>query len=165
MRHARLVVALLTAATYLPACAVGGSSREPRGESGPVSWRIVDIQQELEEHGAWMRWTFAIVLTNRGNTGIGFEQVEVGSQPGGTVDGFWGGIGTEPFTQRPEPGAEMRMLRSHSSSCPLCAPADLHRAFADGVIVYYTLVGRDDRGGGVRVPIAIRLNRSVGERR
>ena len=41
-------------------------------------------------------------------------------------------------------------------------PAELHRAFADGVIVYFTLTGRDDRGGGVRVPIAIRLDRSVG---
>ena len=30
---------------------------------------------------------------------------------------------------------------------------------------YYTLVGRDDRGGGVMMPIAIRLNRSVGEPR
>ena len=115
MRHAGLVVALLTAATHLPACAVGGSPREPRGESGPVSWKIVDIQQELEAHGSQMRWTFSIVLTNGSDTGI-------------------------------------------------CAPTDLHRIFTDGVIVYYTLVGRDDRGGGVRVPIAIRLNRSVGER-
>jgi len=165
MRHAGLVVALLTAAMHLPACAVGGSPREPRGESGPVSWKIVDIQQELEAHGSQMRWTFSIVLTNGSDTGIGFEQVEIGSQAGGTAEGFSGGMGTEWFAERLEPGAELRIRRSHSASCPFCAPTDLHRIFTDGVIVYYTLVGRDDRGGGVRVPIAIRLDRSVGERR
>jgi hypothetical protein len=84
-----------------------------------------------------MRWTFSIVRTNQGNAGIGFEQVEVGS-----------GMGTEPFTRRLEPGAEIRMLRSHFPSCPL----------------WPRQICIDDRGGGGRVPIAIRLNRSVGER-
>ena len=162
MRHAGTVVLLLVVAAHLPACAVGGSARELRGQSGPVSWEILDIRQELE--GSRMRWTFSIVVKNTGNTGIGFEQVEIGSQPGGTVDSFWGGIDTQSFTQRLEPGAETRMVQTTSWGCPQCAPADLHRTFADGVIVYYTLVGRDDAGSRVRVPLAIRLNSSVGQR-
>ena len=163
MRHAGLVLALLTAATHLPACAVGGSTRALRGQSGPVAWEIVDIQQELEEHGSRMRWTFSIVLKNTGDSGIAFEQVEIGSRAGGTVDSISGGMGTEPFAQRLEPGGELRIARSQSWGCPLCAQAHLDRVFADGVIVYYTLVGRDEAGGGVRVPIAIRLDSERGD--
>jgi hypothetical protein len=164
MRHLGIVVALLAAATHLQACAVGGSTREPRGQAGPVSWEIVDIRQELEENGFQMRWTFSIVLKNTSDTGIGFEQVEIGSQAAGTVDSISGGMGSEPFAQRLEPGGELRIRQSESWGCPQCPQAHLHRVFADGIIVYYTMIGRDDTGRGVRVPIAIRLNSSVGER-
>ena len=164
LRHARKIVVLLAAATHLLGCASAGVTRPLRGQSGSVSWEISDVRQEPEEPPFQMRWTFWIAVKNLGDTGIAFEELEIGSQPGGTVDHFWGGIGTEPFTRRLEPGAELRLRRSHASSCPLCGPAELHRAFADGVIVYFTLTGRDDRGGGVRVPIAIRLDRSVGDR-
>jgi hypothetical protein len=163
MRRAGLVGALLLATAHLPACAVGGSSPAPRGEAGVVAWKIVDIQQEIGKQGSWMRWTFSIVLTNRGATGIGFEQVEIASQAAGTADGLSGGMGTEWFAQRLEPGAELTIRRSHVAACTFCAPPDLQRVFADGVVVYYTLVGRDDRGAGVRVPVAIRLNQRVGE--
>ena len=163
MRRAGLVGALLLAAAHLPACAVGGSSPAPRGEAGAVAWKIVDIQQEIGEQGSWMRWTFSIVLTNRGDTGIGFEQVEIASQAAGMADGLSGGMDTEWFARRLEPGAELTIRRSHGVACTFCAPPDLQRTFADGVVVYYTLVGRDDRGAGVRVPVAIRLNRRVGE--
>lgn len=164
MRRVGIFVALLAAATHLPACAVGGSTRELRGQSGPVSWEIVDIRQALEENGSRMRWTFSIVLKNTSDTGIGFARVEIGSQAGGTVDSISGGMGTEPFAQRLEPGGELRIRQSESWGCPQCPQAHLHRLFADGIIVYYTMVGRNDGGGGVRVPIAIRLNNSVGER-
>ena len=87
---------------------------------GPVSWEIAGVRQELEEQGFQMRWTFSIAVRNLGDTGIAFEEVEIGSQPGGTVDHFWGGIGTEPFTRRLEPGGELQLRRSHVSSCPLC---------------------------------------------
>ena len=165
MRHVGIVVALLAAGIHLPACAVGGSTRELQGQSGPVSWEIVDIRQGLEDNGRRMSWTFSLVLRNTGTIPIAFEHVELGSRTGGTVDyGISGGMGTEPFAQRLEAGAETRIRRSHSWGCSDCAPAQLHQFFSDGIIVYYTAIGRDDAGGSVRVPIAIRLNSSVGER-
>ena len=164
MRHAGLVLALLTAATHLPACTVGESTRALRGQSGPVTWEIVDIQQELEEHGSQMRWNFSIVLKNTGDTGIAFEQVEIGSRAGGSVDSISGGMGTAPFAQRLEPGGELRIAQSQAWGCSQCAQAHLDRVFADGIIVYYTLFGRNEAGSGVRVPIALRLDRSVGKR-
>ena len=54
-------------------------------------------------------------------------------------------MGTQSFAQRLEPAAELTIRRSHVAACTFCAPPDLQRIFADGVIVYYTLVGRDDR--------------------
>lgn len=164
MRHVGILVALLAAATHLASCASGASSRELRGASGPVSWEIVDIRQALEENGSQMRWTFSIVLTNTGPRAILFEQVEIGSQAGGTVDSISGGMGTEPFAHRLEPAGELRIQQSESWSCPQCPQAHLHRTFADGIIKYYTLSGRDDVGTRVRVPIVLRLDRSVGAR-
>jgi hypothetical protein len=41
----------------------------------------------------------------------------------------------------------------------------LRRIFADGITLYYTLLGRDDAGSAVKVPVAIRLNSSLGTRR
>ena len=94
---------LLAAATHLLGCASAGVTRPLRGQSGSVSWEISDVRQEPEEPPFQMRWTFWIAVKNLGNTGIAFEELEIGSQPGGTVDHFWGGIGTEPFTRRLEP--------------------------------------------------------------
>lgn len=131
---------------------------------GRVAWEILDVQQELEEHGSRMRWTFTIVLRNPTDTGIAFEQVEMTTQAVGTVDSISGGMGAAPFARRLEPGGELRLRPSQAWGCPGCAEAHLHRIFADGLILYYTLVGRDDAGAGVRVPIAIRLNSGVGAR-
>ena len=165
MRHVGIVVALLAAGMHLPACAVGGSTRELRGQSGSVSWEIVDIRQGLEDNGRRMSWTFSLVLRNTGNIPIAFEHMELGTRTGGTRDyGISGGMGTAPFAERLEPGAETRTRLSHSWGCSECAPAHLHQFFSDGIIVHYTAIGRDDTGGGVRVPIAIPLNSSVGER-
>jgi hypothetical protein len=41
----------------------------------------------------------------------------------------------------------------------------LRRIFADGIVLHYTLLGRDDAGGAVKVPVAIRRNSGVGTRR
>ena len=117
LRHARTIVVLLAAATHLLGCASAGATRPLRGQSGSVSWEISGVRQELEEHPFQMRWTFSIAVRNLGDTGIAFEEVEIGSQPGGTVDHFWGGIGTEPFARRLEPGA------SYSSAGATCRAA------------------------------------------
>jgi hypothetical protein len=71
---------------------------------------------------------------------------------------------TVPYAQHLEPGAGPRVRQSQSWSCQQCAPGHLPRFYSDGIIVYYTLLGHDAAGGGVRVPVALRLNSSVGKR-
>jgi hypothetical protein len=164
MRRVGPVLVVLAAATHLPACAAGGSGRELRGQSGAVAWEIVDIRQELEPGGSRMRWDFSLVFWNTGAAGIAFERVDIASQAGGTVDSISGGMGTVKLAQRLEPGAEWRVRRSESWGCPQCAPAHLPRFFSDGIVMHYTLFGRDDAGLAVRVPVAIRLNSGVGQR-
>ena len=165
MRHLRHLVALLTVTALLWACATGDAARTLRGQAGRIAWEIVDIEQALEDQGFLMRWTFTIVLRNASDVGIAFEQVEMATQAAGTVDSIWGGMGTQPLAQRLEPGSELRIRPSQAWGCPLCPQADLRRIFADGIVLYYTLLGRDDAGGAVKVPVAIRLNSSVGTRR
>jgi hypothetical protein len=74
-------------------------------------------------------------------------------------------MGTQPFAQRLELGSELRIRPNHAWGCPLCPQADLRRIFADGIVLHYTLLGRDDAGGAIKVPVAIRLNSGVGTRR
>ena len=61
------------------------------------------------------------MLKNTGDTGIAFEQVEIGSRAGGTVDSFSGGMGTEPFARRLEPGGELRIAPKPGLGLPLSA--------------------------------------------
>ena len=164
MRHTGLVLALLAAATQLPACATTGNPDELRGRSGAVTWEIVDIRQRLEANGSLMRWDFIVVFKNTGGLPFDFERVEVGSRPGGSVDAIIGGMETVPFAQRLEPDGELRIQQSQSWGCSQCAPGHLPRFLGDGVIAYYTFLGHDSAGGAVRVPIAVRLNSSVGTR-
>jgi hypothetical protein len=165
LRHPRHLIALLTVAALLSACASGDAARTLRGQAGRVAWEIVDIEQALEDQGFLMRWTFTIVLRNRSDVGIAFEQVEMATQAVRTVDSIWGGMDTQPFAQRLDPGGELRIRPSQAWGCPLCPQADLRRIFADGITLYYTLLGRDDAGDAVKVPVAIRLNSSLGTRR
>jgi hypothetical protein len=150
--HGVPLVALLTGTALLSACAAGEGARMLRGQAGRVAWEIVDIEQALEDQGFLMRWTFTIVLRNTSDVGIAFQQVETATQAVGTVDSIWGGMGTQPFALRLEPGGELRIRPSQVWGCPLCPQADLRRIFADGIILYYTLLGRDDTGGEVRFP-------------
>ena len=164
MGHVGRLAAFLTVAALLSACAAVETSRTLRGQAGRVAWEIVDIEQALEDQGFLMRWTFTIVLRNPSDVGIAFELVETATQAVGTVESISGGMGTQPFMQRLEPGGELRLRPSQIWGCPLCPQADLRRIFADGVVLYYTLLGRDDAGGAVKVPVAIRLDSSVGAR-
>jgi hypothetical protein len=162
VRHARHLAALVTVIALVSACATGDASRALRGQAGHVLWEIVDVEQAVEDHGFLMRWTFTIVLRNPSDVGIAFEQVEAVTQAAGTVDSIWGGMGVRPFAQRLEAGGELRIRPSQAWGCPLCPQGELRRIFADGILFYYTLLGRDDAGGAVKVPVAIRLNSSVG---
>jgi len=134
-----------------------------RGESDSVVWEVIDIRQSLEDNGLRMRWRFALVLKNTGAAPIDFERMEIASRRGGSGD-IHGGMNSTAFARHLEPGAELRISRSESWGCPQCAPGSLSRFFSDGIIVSYTLRGHDTAGEGVRVPIAVRLNSSVGER-
>jgi hypothetical protein len=165
MRHAGLLLALLAAATLLPACATTGSPGDTKGQSGPVAWEIVDVGQSLEDNGFRMRWNFTLVFKNTSDIAVDFERVEHGSRAGGPVDDIVGGMATAPFAHRLVPGQELRISQNESWGCSPCAPGRLPRFFSDGIIVYYTLFGHDAAGGSVRVPIALRLNSSVGERK
>ena len=165
MRHAGLLLALLVTATHLPACATTASPGALKGQSGPVAWEILDIQQALEDNGFRMRWDFIIVLKNTGDIAVNFERAEKGSRAGGSVDSISGGMATVAYVHRLEPAGELRIRQSEAWGCSPCAPGHQHRLFSDGIIVYYTLFGHDSAGGGVRVPIALRLNSSVGERK
>ena len=165
MRHLGRLAALLTVAALLSACAAGEASRTLRGQAGRVAWEIVDIEQALEDQGFLMRWTFTIVLRNPTDVGIAFEQVETATQAVGTVDSISGGMGTQPFARRLDAGGELRIRPSQVWGCPLCPQGDLRRIFANGITLYYTLLGRDDAGGEVKVPVALRLDSSVGTRR
>jgi hypothetical protein len=164
MRHAGLLLALLAAATQLPACATTGSPDARKGQSGSVNWEIVDIKQTLTENGYRMRWDFTVVLRNTGDIAVNFERVEKATRAGGSVDSISGGMSTVPYKHRLEPAGELRVRQGESWGCSPCAPGHLPRFFSDGIIVYYTLFGRDAAGSDVRVPIALRLNSSVGER-
>lgn len=163
MRQAGLAALLLVGAAHLAACTAGSAGRDSRGQSGSVAWEVADVRQSLEQNGARMRWDFWLVLRNTGDTGIRFEQAQIGSRAGGAGD-VSGGMGTTSFTARLDAGGELRIPRSESWTCRDCNPAHLPRFFADGIIVYYTLLGRDDRGNRVRVPVAIRFDSSVGQR-
>jgi hypothetical protein len=167
MRHAGLILALLAITTQLPACAAGGTGSlgVSRGQSGPVAWEIIDMKQTLEDNGFRMRWNFTIVFKNTASVPFDFERVETGSRAGGPADDIIGGIATVPFAQHLEPDGEMRLTQSESWGCPQCPPGHLSRVFSDGVIVYYAFLGHDGAGGSVRVPIAIRFDSSVGERK
>jgi hypothetical protein len=134
-----------------------------KGQSGPVAWEIVDIRQRLEDNGFQMRWDYNLVLKNVSDLAVEFERTETSSRKGGSGD-MTGGIDTTPFTRRLAPRGELRVNRYWTFSCSRCAPGHLPRLFSDGVIVYHTFFGRDGAGSVLRVPIAIRLNSSVGER-
>jgi len=158
------LAALWTVAALLSACAAGEASRTLRGQAGRVVWEIVDIEQALEDRGDLMRWTFTIVLRNPTDVGIAFEEVETVTQAVGTVASINGGMGTQAFARRLDAQGELRIRPTQLWGCPLCPPADMRRIFADGVMFYYTLLGRDDAGGEVKVPVAVRLDSSVGTR-
>lgn len=164
MRHAGLLLALLAAATLLPACATTGSPGDTKGQSGPVAWEIVDVQQRLEKNGFEMRWDYTLALKNLGDGAIDFERMEIASRAGGSGD-LYGGMDTTPFTPQLAPRGELKINRNNTLNCTRCAPGHMPRLFSDGIIVYYTLFGHDAAGGSVRVPIALRLNSSVGERK
>jgi predicted small secreted protein len=164
MRHAGLLLALLATATQLPACVTtAGSPGDMKGQSGPVTWEIVDIRQSLEDNGSKMRWDYNLVFKNVSDMAVEFERMETNSRAGGSVDMF-GGIDTTPFARQLAPRGELRVNRSWTFSCSRCAPGHMPRFFGDGVIVYHTFFGHDGAGRDVRVPIAIRLNSSVGVR-
>ena len=166
MRHAGLLLALLAAAIQLPACAATtGTPGVIQGQSGPITWDIIDMQQVLEENGTRMRWNFVFVFKNTGGGPFDFERVEIASRAGGPVDDLYGGMNTVPYAQHLEPDGELRAQRSEALSCPQCAAGHLPRFFGNGIIIYYTFFGRGGAGGAVRVPIAVRLNSSVGERK
>jgi hypothetical protein len=158
-------VVLVTVIALFSACAIGDATRALRGQAGRVAWEIVDIEQALEDRGILMRWTFTIVLRNPSDIGTAFEQVDRATQAAGTVASISGGMDSQPFARRLEAGGELRIRPSQAWGCPLCPQGDLRRIFADGIILYYTLLGRDDAGGAVTVPVAIRLDSSVGARR
>ena len=164
MRYVGRLAALWTVAALLSACAAGEASRTLRGQAGRVTWEIVDIEQALEDRGLLMRWTFTIVLRNPTDVGIAFEEVETATQAVGTVSSIYGGMDTRPFAQRLDAHGELRIRPTQLWGCPLCPQAEMHRIFADGVMFYYTLLGRDDAGGEVKVPVAVRLDSSVGTR-
>ena len=164
MRYVGRLAALWTVAALLSACAAGEASRTLRGQAGRVTWEIVDIEQALEDRGLLMRWTFTIVLRNPTDVGITFEEVETATEAGGMVSSIYGGMGTQPFAQRLDAHGEFRIRPTQLWGCPLCPPADMWRLFAGGVIFYYTLLGRDDAGGKVKVPVSVRLDSSVGTR-
>src|SRR5262249_7016832 len=103
MRHAGLVLALLAVTTQIAACAAIGSSDALKGQSGPVAWDVIEIQQSLEGNGYWMRWDFTLFFKSIGATAVDFERVEHGSRAGGPVDDVVGGMSTTPFSQRLEP--------------------------------------------------------------
>jgi len=164
MRHTVLVLGLLAVMTQLAACATSGVPGVMKGESGPVAWQIEDLRQTLDESGTVMRWNFMFVFKNTGSAPFNFESVEVGSRAGGPSDDVTGGMATVPFAHRLEPGGELHLNQSESWGCRQCAPAHLPRLFSEGVIIYYTFLGHDATGSAVRVPIAMRLDSSVGER-
>jgi hypothetical protein len=165
MRHAGIIIpALLAAATQLPACATTGSPDARKGQSGPVAWEIVDVQQRLEKNGSEMRWDYTLALQNLGDSAIDFERMEIASRAGGSGD-LYGGMETTPFTRQLAPRGELKINRSNTLNCRQCAPGHLPRLFSDGIILYYTFYGHDGAGGAVRVPVALRLNSSVGERK
>ena len=73
-------------------------------------------------------------------------------------------MSTVPYQHRLEPAGELRVRQGESWGCSPCAPGHLLQFFSDRIIVYSILFGRDAAGGDVRVPTALRLNSSVGER-
>jgi hypothetical protein len=136
MRHAGILLALLAAATQLPACATTGSPGVMQGQPGPVAWEIADVQRVLEENGFRMRWNFTLVFKNVGGVPFDFERVEVNSRAGGPSDDTIGGMATVAFVHRLEPGAVLKVTESETWGCSQCPPGRLSRVFSDGVIVY-----------------------------
>ena len=127
MRHAGILLALLAAATQLPACATTGSPGVMQGQSGPVAWEIADMQQVLEENGFRMRWNFTLVFKNVGGVPFDFERVEVNSRAGGPSDDTIGGMATVAFVHRLEPGAVLKVTESETWGCSQC-PRDPYPA-------------------------------------
>ena len=162
MRHLRHLVALLTVTALLSACATGDAARTLRGQAGRVAWEIVDIEQALEDQGFLMRWTFTIVLRNPSDVGIAFELSEMATHAVGTVDSIWA---PSRLPSASNPAVSCGSARARPGAAPSARRADLRRIFADGIVLHSTLLGRDDAGGAVKVPVAIRRNSGVGTRR
>jgi hypothetical protein len=110
-----------------------------------VAWEILDMRQTLEEGGSRMRWDFK----NTSEIAIDFERVEMGSRAGGSLT-----------------PSRVVWTRYATRTTPSRAPSSGYARAAPGAASsVLTLLGHDAAGGGVRVPTALRLNSSVGERK
>jgi hypothetical protein len=162
MRQGKTLLVPLALFACLVACAT--TEHAFRGESGPITWEIVDARQRMEESGSRMRWDYTILLRNHGQTAIIFERMDLALQPAETASNVWGGIDSRSFTRHIDPNGELRVPRSDSWSCPRCGASELPRFFAAGIIRWITFTGQDMQSMPIKVEVRIRLNSSVGAR-
>jgi hypothetical protein len=165
MREASCFWALFVVAmgVLLESCAVGRADLR-RGEAGPIVWEVTDIRQTVEDRGNRLRWNYTLVLKNIGSTAVTFDQMTlVTMTPSGNVSG---GHSTRPFSQRLEPGAEVREVNnSYSHGCVQnCDPGWVQQMLRAGVSRNIQLQGSDASGRPVTPMIHLRLDSSVGMR-
>jgi hypothetical protein len=108
MRTAAIFLSLLLAGCA-PAPPSTGRPITPspsHGVSGPITWRIEDVREELRPAENEVRWHYVLILTNTGREHIDFTREEVAIYLSGSLIGA---PRERPFDSRLVAGAERRL--------------------------------------------------------
>jgi hypothetical protein len=122
--------------------------RQIRGTSGPVTWEVVNLRQQVSADGQETRWSYTLVLRETAGRAIQFERVQGGA--------YGGGIESVPgdmkFEYKLNAKSELRVNDG----------AVLHSRLGGAVSVFERFLGRDDAGRPITVDVRIPLAAGAG---
>jgi hypothetical protein len=167
MPFLRPIVAAAALCLLVSACATGGvgGGGEVRGTTGDVAWEVLDIGQIASVDGQRIRWSYAIVLRNTGDTKIEIERLERGVISRGTTETIGGTPVSQPLRRTLRARSEVRVpvsddwgwaggltSRTTFGGTAALAPITVTRRF----------LGTDEKGNAVGFTVRVNLDRGIG---
>ncbi|HSE94266.1 MAG TPA: hypothetical protein VLD61_00150 [Methylomirabilota bacterium] len=158
----RLAVGVLMGIALLSGCAAAGLEGA-RGAAGGVTWEVTNPGQLESQDNQRFLWSYAVVLRETAGRSVRFEQmVHSVSAAGFSGDQVGGSPATVPFARTLPANGQLSAHFTDNWGWLWTGVQFGGASMLPTMRVERRLVGRDETGNAVVVPVRVDLNRSVG---